>query len=274
MATEQKTREDLSLEQMYPILQRVLLNAPEVESAWKERRMPPAFRTRRGITIYHRWPMDPASFLFYEIFLLNCYTSNCFYSPKPGDTIVDCGANIGMFALYLTTLEPKLHIHCFEPSESTFSQLRLNIEANRLQNVVSAHQMAVWKDNSQQVLQPGPSSGRRSFFPQSYEHVLGTGEIVECTTLAGVCDLCRGTDVEFLKIDTEGAELEIVESADSRTLSKIKRVAIEFHEELRPGTRDRLLKHLELSGFDQTCIITQKNLSYAIGIIQASRSIK
>src|SRR5205823_10721468 len=58
--------------------------------------------------------------------------------------------------------------------------------------VVSPYRMALWKDNSRQLLLPGPSSGRRSFFPQSSGQVFGTADIVQCTTLAGVCELCGG----------------------------------------------------------------------------------
>ena len=178
MTAHSSSERTLILDQIYPMLQRSLLNADEVAAAWRSGRIPPSFQTRQGITIHHRWPLDPASFLFYEIFLLNCYTSDSFYFPKPGDTILDCGANIGIFSLYLTTLEPNLHIHCVEPSQSTFKQLKLNVEANHLQNVVSLYQMAVWKDHSQQTLFSGPSSGRRSMFPQEHQEVYGPSEIV------------------------------------------------------------------------------------------------
>jgi FkbM family methyltransferase len=271
MKRERRTREELSSEQIFALLNSLLLNAHEVRGAWEKGWTPPPFRTKRGITIYHRWPVDPASFLFHEIFLLNCYTSNNFYSPKKGDTIVDCGANIGVFALYLTTLERKLHIHCFEPSESTCAQLRLNVEANKLHDVISVHQQAIWRDNKQQVLLSGKSSGRHSFFRQPDEQIPHCQETVSCITLAEALDFCDGRDIELLKIDAEGAELEIVENADSKTLSTIQRLALEYHEKLRPRSRERLISHLELNGFNEICVTAQRDLGEAIGIIQATR---
>jgi len=174
--------------------------------------------------------------------------------------------------MYLTTLEPDLHIHCVEPSQSTFNQLKFNVESNHLQNVVSLYQMAVWKDHGQQNLFPGPSSGRRSLFPQSHQEVSGPSEIVNCTTLGELCEVCGETEVALVKIDTEGAELEIVEAASAETLRKIKRFAIEIHEDFRPGTRDRITKHLASHGFTLTNITTPPNRGNALGIMRAKRS--
>jgi FkbM family methyltransferase len=211
--------------------------------------------------------------LFSEIFLRGCYTSAGFYEPAAGDTVIDCGANIGVFALYLATKTRNIRIHCFEPSGSTFQQLEVNIKANKLENVASIYQEGLWPDHTERVLLGYDNSGRRSFYRDRRERIAGTSEKVKCISLGTAIEKCGRNLIDFLKIDIEGAELEIVEGADSKEWDKVKRVALEYHEELRPGSKNRLLKHLASNGFNQI-FVTQlpAPLVDSIGIIQAIRS--
>ena len=56
-------------------------------------------------------------------------------------TIVDLGANVGVFALYAAANAPNATIHCFEPAAATFAALQQNMNANHL-NVVT-HALAI-----------------------------------------------------------------------------------------------------------------------------------
>src|SRR5947209_1159886 len=75
-------------------------NWGEVWEAYRNRRPLPRMVLRDGLTVHHGEGDDPV-YLFREIFVDRCYTSGGFYSPSPADTVLDLGANIGFFALYL-----------------------------------------------------------------------------------------------------------------------------------------------------------------------------
>jgi len=58
----------------------------------------PALSLRPGLVLNHG-PDDDPLFLLREIFLGECYTYSGFYRPSSLDTVVDIGANIGVFVL-------------------------------------------------------------------------------------------------------------------------------------------------------------------------------
>jgi predicted O-methyltransferase YrrM len=55
---------------------------------------------------------------------------------RPGDTVLDVGANIGLFSLYASRLSHhQATIFAFEPIPTTFEILQRNIERHRLHNI-------------------------------------------------------------------------------------------------------------------------------------------
>ncbi|HEY9160790.1 MAG TPA: FkbM family methyltransferase [Desulfomonilia bacterium] len=62
-----------------------------------------------------------------EIFHEHTYSIMQLNSRNKPSKIIDVGANIGLFAIYMKCLNPENVIHCFEPSPSTFSLLEENV---------------------------------------------------------------------------------------------------------------------------------------------------
>lgn len=243
-------------------------NGDDLWNAWREQRVAPPARTRNGILIYHQ-RCDPLYFLINEIFFREAYT-NGFFTPCAGQTVIDCGANIGIFTLFLCNQARGIKVHCFEPSSDTFRTLAANIRANDLQQFVFVHPRAIWKDNLEHQLNHFRSSGRRSFFEDSCLEKSGPNEIVSCIDLAQAVRLCGSETIDLVKIDAEGAELEIIESATFDTWAPIQRVVLEYHEHMRPGCRDRIVHALRNAGYGRLAVVHEGE-SDPIGIIKASR---
>src|SRR5260370_11211933 len=73
---------------------------------------------------------------------------------------------------------------------------------------------------------------------------------VSTVSLDDVVARCtEGEAIRLLKIDTEGAEGEILEGATSSTLSRINQMAVEHHDNLVPQLRKRCCVVLERAGF-------------------------
>src|SRR5947209_6786407 len=77
---------------------RHLRNGREVWEAFRDGAPVRLLEVRDGPTIAGR-PNDEMLGTFLEIFVDGCYLRPDFYRPSKGDTIVDLGANIGIFAL-------------------------------------------------------------------------------------------------------------------------------------------------------------------------------
>ncbi len=182
--------------------------------------------------------------LHWEIFLKRVYH---FETSNPSPVIVDCGGNIGMAMLYFKHTYPQARIVSFEPGKEPFTCLQENIERNQLENV-TAHNVAL-----------GDRTGEVDFFSNP-----GEGGDVESSTRAGADHWEKSTvscarlsdyidePVDYLKIDTEGAELAILEDLEEAgKLELIRAMGIEYHHHLEPHLDQfgRFLSILERAGF-------------------------
>lgn len=89
--------------------------------------------------------LDAASLrhLYHELFAREEYLFSC---EKENPAVFDCGANIGMAALFFKWLYPESRITAFEPDPVTFRVLRENVEENHLHDV-SLHNVALWSES-------------------------------------------------------------------------------------------------------------------------------
>jgi len=131
---------------------------------------------------------------------------------KPGDTFVDVGANVGMHTLAAgRALQGRGRIVAFEPFEGTRRLLSKSLWINGLSQLTEVRGNAVWDREGVKTLFLGATSGHHSLFE------LGNGtasapsvEVSTVTLDAALGPACR---VDLLKIDAEGAELEVLRGA-------------------------------------------------------------
>lgn len=175
-----------------------------------------------------------------EIWGLTEYTVDGFYTPVAGDVVLDVGANVGLFSIWVSRHAPDARVTAFEPFTENYEALVRNLAGWR--HRVTPVNMAVGRreGRGQMVL-----TGDRSL-----DHRLSTTDI-EGAPGVGIVSLAEairstGSDmVDLLKLDVEGAEVEIFEGADAATLRRIRRLAIEYHDNIRPGTLRRLKEILQ-----------------------------
>jgi FkbM family methyltransferase len=248
-------------------VRRHLSNWDDAWNAYRAGQPLPPLILKSGITVYHD-TSDPVYFLFYEIFMVESYTGGGFYNPKKSDTVIDGGANIGLFSMYISSIAPGVQIHCFEPAAKTRERLEHNIAANGLQDSIFVHPFALFGYTGKMALKHADSSGDYSFFDRwCNEHQ--SGELVDCITLRQAVDLCGVKGIDLLKLDVEGAELDIIESTDAITWRRIRKVVLEYHDAFRPGCREGVLTCLRRNGFVDNWINTNNDF---FGVIQFNRN--
>lgn len=145
-------------------------------------------------------------------------------------TILDVGSHIGLSILYFKLLYPNSKITAFEPNPNIFPLLEENIYLNNIKDV-KLHNIALGKEFRQRELYIDASGGgafsTSSFYKNAWNGKQKTLPIeVKVEKLSKYID----RNIDLLKIDTEGAELEILEELEERDkLRYIKNIALEFH---------------------------------------------
>jgi len=131
---------------------------------------------------------------------------------SPGSTVVDVGANMGFMALIFSRLVGKRgKVISLEPSKQTFNKLRRNLDENAILNVVSKNMGCASGTANTELRKLSASSGHNSLAVTAKESPRAKAENVLVDTLDNIVQPFG--KVDFLKIDTEGFESEVLEGA-------------------------------------------------------------
>ncbi|WP_461209870.1 FkbM family methyltransferase [Desulfocurvus sp. DL9XJH121] len=163
-----------------------------------------------------------------------------FETDAPSPLILDCGAHIGMSALYFATRYPGAVVQAYEADPAIAAMLADNVRAFGLGNVTPYH-AAVWThDQGVNFASCGDDSGAVS------QDADGRVPSVRLR------DILAERTVDLLKMDIEGAEFEVLEDC-ADVLRQVKRAVIEVHCLELSQRLGRILNLLEDSGF--TCCL-------------------
>ena len=181
---------------------------------------------------------DSMSFLWQhkEIFADEFYF---FKSSNPAPVIFDCGANIGMSVIYFKKLFPNSRILAFEAEPEIASLLESNLKNNRITGVEIIDK-AVWKD-SEGIWFGSESADSSSIYSNSARKKIQSVRLREY--------LLSEKQIDFLKIDIEGAENEVLPDC-SDALGHVKNLFVEFHSYIgNPQGMARIIQIFEENGF-------------------------
>jgi FkbM family methyltransferase len=139
-------------------------------------------------------------------------------------TVIDAGANIGLFALAVLQARPDATVHSIEPGSGTAEVLRRNVQANAGLHW-HAHHLALWKTTG--VLRFGTTTF--STASRIYELAPeGRVEEVQSTTLSEFVARHVPGEIALLKLDIEGAE-EAVLVESQGVLGRVEHLLVEVH---------------------------------------------
>ena len=148
---------------------------------------------------------------------------------KKCKVIFDVGANIGQWTKIALSINKDLNIHCFEPSKFTFKKLI----ANYFPPNVIANNFGLSSTKGEKPLYIfNNSSGLNSLYKRC-----GLGEnqkqekvkIVQLDTLEHYCIERNIKKIDYLKIDAEGHELEIIKGGKNLFRNgQVKMVQFEY----------------------------------------------
>ncbi len=143
---------------------------------------------------------------------------------KPDDVFVDVGAHAGYYTFICAKLAKK--VLAFEPNPSNCKFLRFNIIINKLKNVIVV-KAAVSDFNGHAELYI-PTRGGRNLTDQGTLIHKGKGSVeVPVVTLDTFFEHMDKPSV--IKIDVEGAELNVIKGALKTIAKGVRLVIVEIH---------------------------------------------
>lgn len=158
------------------------------------------------------------------------------------DSILDLGANIGLFTILYALRYPDKKIVALEPEKENFELLKRNVK--QFKNVICL-QSGVWYRDAYCKAYPGRVLMERSGTYSEGSYYIGECEMGEEGALyaLSVQSLLKryGLNNCFIKMDIEGAESEIFECGDLDWLDACYMLVIETHEWLLDNQVDLLV---------------------------------
>ena len=165
----------------------------------------------------------------YEVFAEDCYDLAWFLGDLADRPIhvLDIGAHVGTFSCWLGRVHPGASVDAYEPSPDTSQFLRRNVEANGLASRVTVHEAALaGKTGWAMFDQEGAGSGM-SHLAGIHDEADGTGRVktVSFDDVVASAD----TPFDFVKMDCEGGEYELVYASHPESWESVQRLALEYH---------------------------------------------
>lgn len=152
------------------------------------------------------------------------------YIPRRGDVVIDVGAYTGDTALIFSRLVGEEgRVIAFEPDDYNFRKLQANIDNLHLKNV-TAVKRALWSENRIMRFAELHGIGSSLLLPDRYR---GGWRRIRVARLDDEVRRLNLDRVDFIKIDAEGAEIEILKGAKRTLEESAPSLAIAAYHEVK-----------------------------------------
>lgn len=186
--------------------------------------------------------------VYREVFQDKDYALDLDFSPE---IIVDAGANVGLAAVYFANRYPEARIVALEPEASNYAMLEKN--ARPWGDRIIPVRAALWeKDGLTRLALPANPSEKWMVMTRND----GSGDEVPAVTIKTLMERFRLPRIDLLKVDIEGAEIEVFH--DTSWVPMIRSVVVETHDRFRPGCSETVRNAME--GFRKAQIAANVSL--------------
>lgn len=171
---------------------------------------------------------------------------------KPGMSVIDIGANIGLYSVIIDKLiQSQGEIFAFEPSKEIFNLLKNNLKLNKC-NQVKPFPIALGEADNQTlnlVLEKGYGDGFRYINNklQVNNQEIKETEEVQMMTLDTFMEKQNKTKIDFIKIDVEGYECQVLKGAEQ--ILSVNKNTIVLYENSEIGLKRAGHSQAELSNY-------------------------
>jgi FkbM family methyltransferase len=180
---------------------------------------------------------------FTHVWIIKEYSRKGF-EIKENDTIIEIGAHIGLFSVYASQFCENGKVYCYEPVKNNYDVLLSNLQLNNIKNVIPFNLAVSDSESTAKMFLSYDESGHSLYLPTD------TIVQVNSTTLKKIFDDNAIQRCDFIKMDCEGAEYDIVKSLPDEYFTRIEKMIIEYHfADTKPQLLDDLVKRLKSLSF-------------------------
>ena len=168
----------------------------------------------------------------------------------PIETIVDLGANTGLATVFYALRYPGARIIAVEPEISNYQLLCRNTATLSNVHAVNA---AIWSQDTSLSLETVDAAGMQVpawGFQTTATQAGSNAQSVEALSMSTLLARFGIAHVDLLKIDIEGAELELFSDEHPSWLAMTRNIVVETHERFRPGSDAKVTEKLK-ADFDE-----------------------
>jgi len=206
-----------------------------------------------GLTFRLNMEYAPASMdTLIDLWIDTAHRSLPGFRGDENDTILDIGANEGFYTLRMKQENPTARVLSVEPINTTYQLLTTNLALNHCtrSQVYPVHAAAAKEHRHVEMF-------RHSHVPTvSSEHINQLDqpwikpsnlqkELVKAFSLDEMCRHAGFEAVDLVKIDVEGAEIDVLQGA-KEVLERASRIVLEWHS---PELKDAAITFLQKRGF-------------------------
>lgn len=211
------------------------------------------FRLPNGLMI-HALDRSDAMGLYAEIFSDELYLKHGLVL-RDGAVVLDVGANIGLFALYVLNKVKNARVVCVEPAPATFDLMKRNIAVNGFfadavrsavsnregsatftfyPNASSMSSLYADREEDERVTRQFMANKDARLLPYA-DRLLKSkfdAQTFECPleTISGLISRHELDTVDLLKLDVEKAEWEALEGISDEDWPRIQQIVVEVHD--------------------------------------------
>lgn len=152
------------------------------------------------------------------------------FKPRKGETVFDAGAHIGIYTLRAAKdVGEEGIVVGFEPDDENFRILQKNVQINRFKRV-KLIKAALGKNDVKKVFHMAIDPLYSSLLPS---RALNSREKkkVQVITLDRIVEKLKVTRIDWIKIDVEGGEMDVLEGGKKTFSDLVSKVLIETTNE-------------------------------------------
>lgn len=145
--------------------------------------------------------------------------------------ILDAGAHIGTSSIFFARKYPNAQVIAIEPEEENFDLLLKN--TSQYKNIV-AIRAAIWGTPEKRILQNRFTGQWGYTIAETSNRTESTGEEIDCLTIDILMKELGITSIDFLKMDIEGSEKDVLEKS-AGWIDAVETITAELHDRICAG---------------------------------------